>query len=54
MQGLDRGRRFCVFGFCRSIEMLNDVVEDTVLDLGGEVFSLCLVRQPYVLDCASR
>lgn len=35
--GLDRGRRFCVFGFCRSIEMLNDVVEDTVLDLGGEV-----------------
>lgn len=24
-------------GFCRSIEMLNDVVEDTVLDLGGEV-----------------
>jgi hypothetical protein len=37
MQGLDRGRRFCVFGFCRSIEMLNDVVEDTVVDLGGEV-----------------
>lgn len=35
--GLDRGRRFCVFGFCRSVEMLNDVVEDTVLDLGGEV-----------------
>lgn len=36
-QGLDRGRRICVFGFCRSIEMLNDVVQDTVLDLGGEV-----------------
>jgi len=35
--GLDRGRRICVFGFCRSIEMLNDVVQDTVLDLGGEV-----------------
>ena len=26
-----------MFGFCRSIEMLNDVVQDTVLDLGGEV-----------------
>uniref|UniRef100_A0A7I4DYC1 DUF7811 domain-containing protein n=1 Tax=Physcomitrium patens TaxID=3218 RepID=A0A7I4DYC1_PHYPA len=35
--GLDRGRKLCVVGFCRSIEMLNDVVEDTVLDLGGEV-----------------
>ncbi|XLU47028.1 uncharacterized protein LOC107626473 isoform X1 [Arachis ipaensis] len=35
--GLDMGRRFCIFGFCRSIEMLSDVVEDTVLEHGGEV-----------------
>lgn len=35
--GLDMGRRFCVFGFCRSIEMLNDVVQDAVLGQGGEV-----------------
>lgn len=34
------GRRLCIFGFCRSIEMLSDVVEDTVLDHGGEVL-LC-------------
>lgn len=36
-QGLDMGRRFCVCGFCRSIEMLNDVVQDTVLEQGGKV-----------------
>jgi hypothetical protein len=36
-QGLDMGRRLCIFGFCRSIEMLSDVVEDTVLEHGGEV-----------------
>lgn len=35
--GLDTGRRLCVVGFCRSIEMLSDVVEDTVLEQGGEV-----------------
>ncbi|KAL3628476.1 hypothetical protein CASFOL_027522 [Castilleja foliolosa] len=35
--GLDTGRRLCIFGFCRSIEMLCDVVEDTVLEHGGEV-----------------
>ncbi|KAM7526159.1 hypothetical protein LguiA_016061 [Lonicera macranthoides] len=35
--GLDMGRRFCIIGFCRSIEMLSDVVEDTVLEHGGEV-----------------
>ncbi|KAJ7520006.1 hypothetical protein O6H91_20G063000 [Diphasiastrum complanatum] len=35
--GLDMHRRFCVFGFCRSIEMLSDVVEDTVREQGGEV-----------------
>ncbi|PNS98888.2 hypothetical protein POPTR_016G099300v4 [Populus trichocarpa] len=35
--GLDTGRRLCIFGFCRSIEMLSDVVEDTVLEHGGEV-----------------
>lgn len=31
------GRRLCIFGFCRSIEMLSDVIEDTVLEHGGEV-----------------
>ncbi|WOL10699.1 hypothetical protein Cni_G19458 [Canna indica] len=36
-QGLDMGRRLCIFGFCRSIEMLSDVVEDTVVEHGGEV-----------------
>ncbi|XP_073009411.1 uncharacterized protein [Typha latifolia] len=35
--GLDMGRRLCIFGFCRSIEMLSDVVEDTVLEHSGEV-----------------
>ncbi|KAI3447558.1 hypothetical protein Pfo_004223 [Paulownia fortunei] len=35
--GLDACRRLCIFGFCRSIEMLCDVVEDTVLENGGEV-----------------
>ncbi|XP_038719261.1 uncharacterized protein LOC120012080 isoform X2 [Tripterygium wilfordii] len=35
--GLDLGRKLCIFGFCRSIEMLSDVVEDTVLEHGGEV-----------------
>ncbi|XP_039682853.1 uncharacterized protein [Medicago truncatula] len=35
--GLDMSRRLCIFGFCRSIEMLSDVVEDTVLEHGGEV-----------------
>ncbi|XP_027173141.1 uncharacterized protein LOC113772854 isoform X1 [Coffea eugenioides] len=35
--GLDTGRRLCIFGFCRSVEMLSDVVEDTVLEHGGEV-----------------
>ncbi|XP_033146367.1 uncharacterized protein LOC103865566 isoform X4 [Brassica rapa] len=35
--GLDMGRRLCIYGFCRSVEMLSDVVEDTVLEYGGEV-----------------
>ncbi|CAH1442027.1 unnamed protein product [Lactuca virosa] len=35
--GLDMGRRLCIIGFCRSIEMLSDIVEDTVLEHGGEV-----------------
>ncbi|ERN10499.1 uncharacterized protein LOC18438671 isoform X1 [Amborella trichopoda] len=35
--GLNMGRRFCIFGFCRSIEMLSDVVEDAVIEHGGEV-----------------
>lgn len=37
--GLDMGRRLCIFGFCRSIEMLSDVVQDTVLEHGGEVIA---------------
>ncbi|RDY03575.1 hypothetical protein CR513_12824, partial [Mucuna pruriens] len=37
--GLDMGRRLCIFGFCRSVEMLSDVVEDTVLEHGGEVIA---------------
>lgn len=36
------GRRLCIYGFCRSIEMLSDVVEDTVLEHGGEVNLLSL------------
>ncbi|KAK8956070.1 hypothetical protein KSP40_PGU001677 [Platanthera guangdongensis] len=35
--GQDMGRRLCIFGFCRSIEMLSDVVEYNVLEHGGEV-----------------
>ncbi|EOA27685.1 hypothetical protein CARUB_v10023837mg, partial [Capsella rubella] len=35
--GLDMGRRLCIIGFCRSVEMLSDVVEDTVLEHGGEI-----------------
>ncbi|GJP39155.1 hypothetical protein CLOM_g23548 [Closterium sp. NIES-68] len=35
--GLDASRLFCVVGFCRSPEMLSDVVQDTVLMAGGEV-----------------
>ncbi|KAI3441444.1 uncharacterized protein J3R85_002358 [Psidium guajava] len=35
--GLDMGRRLCILGFCRSVEMLSDVVEDAVLEHGGEV-----------------
>ncbi|KAL9272349.1 hypothetical protein AKJ16_DCAP22509 [Drosera capensis] len=35
--GHDMGRRLCIIGFCRSIEMLSDVVEDTVLEHGGVV-----------------
>lgn len=38
------GRRLCIYGFCRSIEMLSDVVEDTVLEHGGEVNVISLVR----------
>ncbi|XP_022888954.1 uncharacterized protein LOC111404370 [Olea europaea var. sylvestris] len=38
--GLDTGRRLCIFGFGCSIEMLSDVVEDTVLEHGGEVHSI--------------
>lgn len=35
--GLDLGRRLCIFGFCRSVEMLSDVVQDTVLEHGGQI-----------------
>eukprot|EP00271_Cylindrocystis_brebissonii_P014043 TRINITY_DN3497_c1_g2_i1.p1 TRINITY_DN3497_c1_g2~~TRINITY_DN3497_c1_g2_i1.p1 ORF type:complete len:291 (+),score=47.43 TRINITY_DN3497_c1_g2_i1:273-1145(+) len=38
--GLDSGRRFCVVGFCRSIEMLCTVVEDSVREQGGEIVVL--------------
>lgn len=41
--GLDMGRRLCILGFCRSIEMLSDVVEDTVLEHGGEVWHIVLI-----------
>ncbi|CAN4118898.1 unnamed protein product [Withania somnifera] len=37
--GLDMGRKLCIIGFCRSIEMLSDIVEDTVLEHGGEIVS---------------
>lgn len=45
IQGLDMGRRLCIFGFCRSIEMLSDVVEDTVLEHGGEVCQIIHVLE---------
>ncbi|KNA09110.1 hypothetical protein SOVF_156500 [Spinacia oleracea] len=35
--GLDMGRRLYIVGFCRSVEMLSDVIEDSVLEQGGEV-----------------
>ncbi|XWS55869.1 hypothetical protein CRYUN_Cryun09bG0037000 [Craigia yunnanensis] len=35
--GLDMGRRLCIIGFCLSIEIVSDVVEDTALEHGGEV-----------------
>ncbi|VFQ75025.1 unnamed protein product [Cuscuta campestris] len=37
--GLDMGRKLCILGFCRSVEMLSDVVEDIVVEQGGEVVS---------------
>nr|GMD44527.1 uncharacterized protein LOC109181692 [Ipomoea batatas] len=37
--GLDMGRKLCILGFCRSVEMLSDVVEDIVVEHGGEVVS---------------
>ncbi|GBG87319.1 hypothetical protein CBR_g45378 [Chara braunii] len=42
--GLDMGRRLCVFGFCRSVEMLSDVVQDVVLEQGGEVLIVELLN----------
>ena len=53
------GRRLCIFGFCRSIEMLSDVVEDTVLEHGGEVRHILSIQtlifeigvQIPILDC---
>ncbi|GAB2300623.1 hypothetical protein Dimus_034657 [Dionaea muscipula] len=38
--GHDMSRRLCIIGFCRSIEMLSDVVEDTVLEHGGRLLLL--------------
>lgn len=46
-QGLDTGRRLCIYGFCRSIEMLSDVVEEVVLEHGGEV--KCYISFSYSL-----
>uniref|UniRef100_A0A2N9GLR5 DUF7811 domain-containing protein n=1 Tax=Fagus sylvatica TaxID=28930 RepID=A0A2N9GLR5_FAGSY len=51
--GLDMGRRLCIFGFCRSIEMLSDVVEDTVLEHGGEP-SADLAQQTTPRDLSHR
>lgn len=47
------GRRLCIFGFCRSIEMLSDVVEDTVLEHGGEVCATVLHGKKYLLVLCS-
>lgn len=43
------GRRLCIIGFCRSIEMLSDVVEDTVLEHGGEVFTTIFSLLGFIL-----
>ncbi|ONK78337.1 uncharacterized protein A4U43_C02F17490 [Asparagus officinalis] len=47
VQVLDTERRLCIFGFCRSIEILSDVVEDTVLEHRGkpELHSATLERE---------
>lgn len=50
-QGLDMGRRLCIFGFCRSVEMLSDVVEDTVLEHGGEVYSSIYLLEFLWIEC---
>ncbi|CAA2974276.1 Hypothetical predicted protein [Olea europaea subsp. europaea] len=49
--GLDMGRRLCIFGFCRSVEMLSDVVEDTVLEHGGEVYSSIYLLEFLWIEC---
>jgi hypothetical protein len=36
--GRDLSRRVHVLGFCRSIDMLSEAVEDTVLSHGGEIY----------------
>ncbi|URD78985.1 hypothetical protein MUK42_18814 [Musa troglodytarum] len=48
--GLDMGRRLCIFGFCRSIEMLSDVVEDTIVEHGGEVVTAEKVSNEGLLE----
>ncbi|OVA18003.1 hypothetical protein BVC80_1835g409 [Macleaya cordata] len=52
--GLDMGRRLCIFGFCRSIEMLSDVVEDTVLEHGGELIIYIFRPQVVATEKASK
>lgn len=37
VQGVSSGRYFRVDGFCRSVQMLNDVIADVVEEEGGEV-----------------
>eukprot|EP00898_Chlorokybus_atmophyticus_P006351 jgi/Chlat1/6717/Chrsp50S06424 len=37
--GQDMRRRICIVGFCHSVEMLSDEVEQAVLNVGGEVWN---------------
>lgn len=46
------GRRLCIIGFCRSIEMLSDVVEDSVLEQGGEVCSNIACFFIFIITCS--
>lgn len=35
--GRDPDRRINIFGFCQSVDVLNEAVEETVMSRGGEV-----------------